>query len=266
MEAELSADPSTTRQATFAAPLSTAGAWSTVRRAWAPAGAAPGSIVRWAGRGLVSCADQAVASAASFGANILLARWLPPVDYGAFAVAFALFLFASAIHNALLVDPACVLGPARFGADLPGYFKRLLCLHAVWSVAASLVIAAVGLAMSDAALRRAFYGLAVSLPFLLLLWLLRRLCYVDGEPISALVSSAAYAPVLIGGLFLLRRLAWPTPFAALLAMAVAAAAASASAWRKLGLHAGWGASGPPSAWNWPARTGGMANGSARPPC
>jgi O-antigen/teichoic acid export membrane protein len=197
------------------------------------------SISRWASRGLLSCVDQGVASIASFGANILLARWLPPDEYGAFAVAFALFLFASGFHNALLVDPACVLGPARFGSGLPAYFKRLIWLHGAWSVGASLLIAALAPAMSDASLSRALYGLAMSLPVLLLLWLLRRFCYVEGGPASALVSSAAYALALIGGLFLLRHSVGASPVGAFLVMGVASAVASATAWRKLGLNRGW---------------------------
>jgi O-antigen/teichoic acid export membrane protein len=213
--------------------------WDTVRYVCGPAAGIRGSITRWASRGLISCVDQGVASGASFAANVVLARWLPAPEYGAFAVAFSIFLFASLFHNALLVEPACVLGPARFGNDLAGYFKKLAWLHGAWSVVASLAVAAAGMAMRDASLRRAFWGLAISLPFLLLLWLLRRCCYVKGGPVSAFVSSAAYAPVLIGGLFLLRYWARPSPFGAFLVMAAAAAVASATAWRELGLDRGW---------------------------
>jgi O-antigen/teichoic acid export membrane protein len=178
-------------------------------------------------------------SCANFAANILLARWLSPAGYGAFAVGFALFLFLSGFHNALLLDPASVLGPARFQDHLQRYLKKVVCLHGAWSLAASMAVAAAALAARDASLRLAFWGLALSLPFLLLLWLLRRLCYVAAGPAAALVSSAAYAPLLIGGLFLLRRWAPPTPFSAFLVMAAASAAASATAWGTLGLSRGW---------------------------
>jgi O-antigen/teichoic acid export membrane protein len=197
------------------------------------------SVARWAGRGLLSCVDQGVTSSANFAVNILLARWLAPAEYGAFAVAFVSFLFVSGFHNALLVDPACILGPARFGSGLSGYFKRLIWLHAVWSVAASLAIAAGALAVRDASLRRALYGLAVSLPFLLLLWLLRRFCYVKAGPAAALLSSAIYAPALVGGLFALRHWTAPSPCGALLVMAGAASAASATAWKRIGLDGAW---------------------------
>ncbi len=206
-----------------------------VPRASAPALGGRRSIARWAGRGLLSCVDQGVVSGANFGANILLARWLDPAEYGAFAVAFTLFLVASGFHNALLVDPACVLGPARFRDGLSGYFKKLVWLHAAWSAAASLGIAATALAVSVASLRRALYGLAAALPFLLLLWLLRRLCYVQAGPAAALLSSAAYAALLVAGLFLLRRWGAPSPCGALLVMAAASATASATVWSGLGL-------------------------------
>jgi len=209
--------------------------WDRVRCACVPARDGRRPVARWAGRGLVSCLDQGVVSGVNFAANVLLARWLSPAEYGAFAVAFTLFLVASGFHNALLVDPACILGPARFGGGLSGYFKRLVWLHAAWSAAASLGIATAALAVSDASLRRAFYGLAVSLPFLLLLWLLRRLCYVKAGPAAALFSSAVYAPLLMGGLFLLRHWAEPSPCGALLVMAAASVAASATVWSGLGL-------------------------------
>lgn len=197
------------------------------------------SVVRWAGRGLTSCLDQGAVSGVSFSVNVLLARWLPPAEYGAFSVAFALFLFVSGFHNALLVDPACVLGPARFLDRSRGYFRKLVCLHGAWSVAASLGIAVVALATGEASLRRAFCGLAISLPFLLLLWLVRRLCYVDARPAAALLSSAAYALVLAGGFFLLRHWARPSPFTAFLVIAGAALAASATVGTRLGLAGGW---------------------------
>jgi len=214
--------------------------WDTVRYACAPARGRPRPLARWAARGLASCLDQGLVSAVNFTANVLLARWLPSSEYGAFAVGFALFLFLSGSHNALLLDPACVLGPARFSNDLPRYLKRVVCLHGAWSLAASLVVAAAALATRDASLRRAFYGLAISLPFLLLLWLLRRLCYVAASPAAALVSSSAYAAFLIGGMYGLRHFAEPSPFGAFLVMGVASAAAAATAWRKLGFDGTWG--------------------------
>jgi len=213
--------------------------WGRVRVACAPARGRSRSIALWAGRGLASCLDQGLVSGVNFTANVLLARWLSPVEYGAFAVAFAVFLFLSGFHNALLLDPACVLGPARFSNQLPEYLKRVVCLHGAWSLAASLAVAAAALATPDVSLRRAFYGLAISLPFLLWLWLLRRLCYVAAGPGAALISSAAYGPFLIGGLFLLRHWAEPSPFAAFLVMALASAAASATVWSRLGLGDGW---------------------------
>jgi O-antigen/teichoic acid export membrane protein len=197
------------------------------------------AIVRWAGLGLASCLDQAAVSGTSFAVNVLLARWLPPAQYGAFSVAFALFLLVSGFHNALVVDPACVLGPARFSAELPRYFQRLVVVHGAWCVAASLVVAGAALATPGVMLRQAFYGLAIALPFLLLLWLVRRLCYVQGRPAAALVSSVAQTPFAIGGMYGLRHWGTPSPLTAFLVMAAASLAASAIIWSGLGLARGW---------------------------
>ncbi len=197
------------------------------------------SILRWAARGLTSCLDQGAVSGVNFAINVLLARWLAPAEYGAFAVAFALFLFVAGFHNALLVDPACVLGPARFRDHLPSYFRRIVCVHGAWCLLASAAVVVAALAIRDASLHKAFWGLVVALPFLLLLWLLRRLCYVGGSPMAALFSSAAYGPLVLGGLFLLRRWIAPTPFAAFLVIAAASLGASAAVWNKLRLAGPW---------------------------
>src|SRR3989441_2730697 len=83
----------------------------------------------WLGRGFSALADQGLFAGAGFATNVLLARWLPPENYGAYALALSIFLFISGFHNALVLEPMSVLGPASYGASLPTYLRTVLRLH-----------------------------------------------------------------------------------------------------------------------------------------
>src|ERR1700694_5346203 len=102
-----------------------------VELAAAPAGVKPSGKVVITGRRLrawgwlsaMSLVDQGLTSGAGFGVNLLLARWMAPEVYGAFAVAFAGFLFVSGFHNVLLLEPLGGVGPSRHAGKLPAYFR-----------------------------------------------------------------------------------------------------------------------------------------------
>ncbi len=83
----------------------------------------------WGWLSALSLVDQGLASGAGFAVSLLLARWMEPEVYGAFAVAFAGFLFVSGFHNVLLLEPMSVMGPSRHAARLPGYFRAQIAVH-----------------------------------------------------------------------------------------------------------------------------------------
>src|ERR1039458_3007017 len=98
----------------------------------------------WAGKGSLALLDQGLISGSNFLVGILLARWLVPEQYGAYALAFSIFLFASGFHNALLLEPISVFGPASYGKCLPAYVGKLLRLHFVLAFfLAGLVVAGI---------------------------------------------------------------------------------------------------------------------------
>ena len=94
-----------------------------------------------------SIVDQGLTAAVGFGVNLALARWLPAQIYGAFAVAFAGYLFVGGFHNVLLLEPLSVLGPARHAHRLGAYFRAQIAAHlALVGILAVLVVLA-GLAV-----------------------------------------------------------------------------------------------------------------------
>src|SRR5260370_36194446 len=76
----------------------------------------------WGWRSAMSLVDQGLTSGAGFAVNLLLARWMAPAGYGAFAVAFAGFLFVSGFHNGLLLEPMTVMRPSRYTERVPAFF------------------------------------------------------------------------------------------------------------------------------------------------
>ena len=63
---------------------------------------------------MLSILDQGMYSGFNFIASVLLARWLLPEDYGAYAIAFAIFQFGYQLQNAIIIEPMSVIGPVKF--------------------------------------------------------------------------------------------------------------------------------------------------------
>lgn len=193
----------------------------------------------WGIRGGISVLDQGLTSGASFLLNLMLARWLTTENYGAFAVAFATLLFLSGYHNVLLLEPMTVLGPARYSAAMTEYFGAQLMMHGIVATVLSgptLLVAALMAAFgAQRALVTATAASALALPFLLLFWLVRRMCYVVQRPAIAAWASAGYFVLLASGLFALHMRGDLSSTAAFLLVAAASVLAVLAPLRQLGL-------------------------------
>jgi O-antigen/teichoic acid export membrane protein len=185
----------------------------------------------WGLKSVLSLIDQALTSGAGFAVNILLARWLSPSLYGAFAVAFAASLFVAGFHNVLVLEPLSVFGPARHASNLLAYFRVQVRLHFLLAGALSglglLAAAVLWFVVQKNALAPAMAGSSIALPFFLLLWLTRRMCYVVQRPSLAVSGSVAYLVTVLFGLFILRYLGNVSPFSIFLLIGVTSMFASA---------------------------------------
>jgi O-antigen/teichoic acid export membrane protein len=194
----------------------------------------------WGRQSVVSLVDQGFTSVASFGLNVLLARWMVAEDYGAFAVAFAGCLFVSGFHNVLLLEPLSVMGPSKYAGQLNDYFRAQIAVHFLLVGILSAAMLLVGAVLSEAALRSslpsAVAGGSLALPFLLLLWLARRMCYVAQRPAVAVLGSASHLCLLGAGMFLLHRFRHVSAFASFLLVGCASAIAACLVLLKLGLR------------------------------
>jgi len=197
---------------------------------------------RWRATAITSVVDQGVGSGGQFLFSVVLARWLPPAEYGTYALVFSYFLLLAGFQSAIVVEPMNVLGPSRYRTRLRSYLATV--------VRANLVVTS-GLALVCLLLARAvkpmwgissevLLGLAVLIPTMLLLWSCRQACYVLRKPQLGLQSSVVYALGLVAALAVLHAMGREAPRAWLNAfggMAVAALAASLIVWPEVGrLH------------------------------
>ena len=194
----------------------------------------------WGARAVFSLLDQGLFSGAGFLVNLLLARWLAPASYGAFAVAFAAFLFTYGFHNALLLEPMSVFGPSRHAESLPEYFRAQLMIHTVMVGPLSAVGIVTGLLLSritpGSPLVGAIMGVSLALPFILLLWLARRICYTVQRPAMAATGTALYLAFVAAGMIGIRNSSLIGPFTAFVLMGSGSLLASVLLILQLGLY------------------------------
>ena len=211
-----------------------------------------GARTRRLGVGTFALLDQLLFAGSSFSINILLARWLPPVQYGAFALAFFVFLLLGALHTAVLTEPMLVFGASVYRDRVRTYLGRHVVLHILVSAVTGVVlVAAAGvLRLVGSSAWPALLALAAATPFVLLLWLLRRAFYIELTPRGAVAGDAVYFAATVAGLYVLHASGHLSTESGLLAMGFGAALGSAVmlarlrpdvrggdiGWRELGLR------------------------------
>jgi O-antigen/teichoic acid export membrane protein len=165
-------------------------------------------LLFWAQKGLLAILDQALFSGANFLVNILLTRWLPPEEYGAFAVALSIYYLLLGFHTAVITEPMMVFGAGKYREQFRKYFGMVLWGH--WGISALVALvlsisAWVFLQLGSPFMAQALFGLVIATPFWLLLWLTRRACYAQLRTNDAVVGSGFNILAVVVGLFLLRR-------------------------------------------------------------
>lgn len=186
-----------------------------------------------------SLVDQGLTALTGFCVTFLLARWLAPDIYGAYAIAFAAYLFVSGLHNVVVLEPMSVMGPSRHMGRLPEYFRAQMVVHGVLTGGCAVAVVSVALVVWRVAptstLAGALAGSGLALPFLLFLFLVRRVCYVRQRPVSATLGSGCCFLVVLVGLYGLRHFGWASPFFVFLLVGAASLVGSCLVLRELNL-------------------------------
>ncbi len=88
--------------------------------------------LRWMKKGGLAILDNGLISGSNFLLGILLARWLAPEEYGAYALAFSIFILVGFLYQALLLEPLSVFAGSVFRGNLRGYLKKTLWKCCRW--------------------------------------------------------------------------------------------------------------------------------------
>jgi len=180
-------------------------------------------------KGGLAILDQALFAGTNFIVNILLARWLTPTEYGAFALAYSVFLLFGTFHTASLTEPMMVFGSGKYAGHFEQYLGILVRGHFTLMLPGGLILVAAAFLLGrvySTSVERAFLGLALAAPFILLLWLVRRAFYVRLQPGWAAAGGSLYLVLLLGFMGVLWAGQRLSPVTAFLGMGVGALAVS----------------------------------------
>lgn len=173
---------------------------------------------KWIRKGALAIADQGMMSGSNFLLSVLLARWLGPRQYGAYALGLSIFYLIAAVHQALVLEPMSVLGTSEYSARQREYGGAILWFQGGFSAVLLLMCGAAGSIASwrgDAILASALYGLSIGGPGILLFWMARQACYVRCAPATAASGSGSYGILLLAGAAIL---AWTRLISAQIAL------------------------------------------------
>jgi O-antigen/teichoic acid export membrane protein len=154
-------------------------------------------------KGSLAVLDQGLFAGSNFLVSILLARWLSTGAFGVFSVAYSVFLLIAAAHTAAVSEPMLVLGAGKYAERLPRFLAVTLAWHLMVTVACAvvlLVIAFVLFVLAGSAFTTTFLALAVSIPGLLLYWLVRRVFYIRSAPEWAAAGGVLYVVLNVAGI------------------------------------------------------------------
>jgi O-antigen/teichoic acid export membrane protein len=183
-------------------------------------------IARGVSKGGLAIVDQGLISGSNFLISIFLARWLTQDQYGAYAIAFGIYIMLSLVYQSLVLEPMGVFGGSVFRKNLRGYLRSLVSIHVALSITicAAFVVAwflahhfGAGSAMTGA-----LAGVAFASPCLMLFTLARRTFYVELSPAPAAAGAFIYSALILSGLYFVYKRALLSPFTAFLLIAVGA--------------------------------------------
>jgi|HubBroStandDraft_4_1064222.scaffolds.fasta_scaffold119751_1 O-antigen/teichoic acid export membrane protein len=187
-------------------------------------------FIPWVHKGGCAVLDQGLISGSNFILSILLARWLLPEQYGAYAVAFGFFILVSLVYSALVLEPMAVFGGSSYRDRLRGYLGSVMWIHVAMSLALVVVFGVSAFVVwkisPQTGLAAAIAGVTIASPCILLFSLARRTFYLELSPAKAAVGALVYCGMSLACLYLVYRRAWLSPFSAFLILGVAALATS----------------------------------------
>lgn len=183
-------------------------------------------VFPWVLRSGIAVLDQGLIAGSNFVTGVLLARWLRPGDYGAYALAYGLFLLLTLVYGSIVLEPMSVFGGATYQDCLTGYLRSLFRIYRVIATLNFVVLGASALVSqwlgAGDGLPGALAGASLAAPCILFFWLVRCAFYLKFSPLGAALGSVLYSVLVLGGLAVVHARELISPFAAFLLMGLGA--------------------------------------------
>jgi len=180
----------------------------------------------WMKKGGFAVLDQGLISGSNFLVSILLARWLVPEQYGAYAVAFGIFILLWLVYQSLVLEPMAVFGGSTYRNSLRGYLRSLLWIHIAISVAIAVALGVsallAGRTAHSAGLAGALAGIMIASPCIMFNFLVRRAFYLELSPAKSVLGALVYTSLSLGFLVVIYHRGLLSAFSAFLLIGVAA--------------------------------------------
>src|SRR5579862_9263632 len=194
-------------------------------------------LIPWVRKGGFAILDQGLISGSNFLVSVLLARWMAPEQYGAYAVAFGIFVLLSLVYQSLVLEPMAVFGGSSYRNSLRSYLKILFRIHFVISLSLIVIFGAIALVIEifgkQPVLAAAFAGVTIASPCVLVLFLARRTFYLEFSPAESTLGSLVYCALMLVGLFVAYHRGILSTFSAFVLIGLAAGFASGLLWFRL---------------------------------
>jgi O-antigen/teichoic acid export membrane protein len=172
----------------------------------------------WATKWSLALLDQGLTSGSNFLLAILLARWLTAAEYGAYALAFSVFLLLASVNGSLITEPMMVFGPSSYQSFKREYLGSLLRIQGLIGIAFSILLALAALITdhvgSTRVLASTLAGLSVSTPCVLILYVARYANYLEQRPGRAAAGALLYCMLTLGATFAVYKRGILSPFIA----------------------------------------------------
>lgn len=184
----------------------------------------------WGSKGTLTLIDQGLIGGSNFLIALLLARRLSPSQYGAYALAFEIFMVLTMAYACVILEPMLVFGSSTYGDNFRQYFRLLLWMHSGIVLVISVVLGGSAFVVHESrgssSLASSLAGVMIATPCVLLFWLARRAFYVRLDPKTAVIGGLLYCVMLLGGVLLFYELRLLSSFIAFLLMAAGGLAAA----------------------------------------
>lgn len=149
-----------------------------------------------------SVIDQSIVSAANFLSILLLARFLPPAQFGVFVLAHTGLLLLTSLQTSLVTQPHNILGAKLAAQEYRRFTGALLAVQLAAGVLVCLILALAGVVMRryfSAEAGGALLALSLAAPPWMAQEFVRRVLYTRSESRSAAVNDLlSYGLQLLG--------------------------------------------------------------------